>query len=54
MLILTEVALRYLKASLVSENTESKEKERLELISAYKQVLKFSLNGELLGNKILS
>lgn len=54
MLTMTEVALRFLKTSFTKESSESRKKERLELISAYKEVLKFSLNGELPGNKVPS
>jgi len=56
LLTMAEVALRYLMASLTSKSTVSKEKERLELIVAYKKVLKLYLTpssiGELINQKI--
>jgi GT2 family glycosyltransferase len=44
MFTIMEVGLRYVKALLSSENSESQEKERMELMDAYKRVLKMAFN----------
>jgi GT2 family glycosyltransferase len=54
MLTMTEVALRYLRALVASRESKDEDRERLELISAYRQVLRFYLNGKRRDNQISS